>query len=124
MFHIFDTEIATRYGINAAVIFQNIAFWCDHSRANNANFYDGHYWTFNSVRAFQDQFPYLGKKQIDNAIRKLVDEGLIVKGNYNKVAYDRTTWYSLTENGEMLFHKKGNPLLQNGTIDLPKKGNG
>lgn len=124
MFHMFDIDMATRYGINAAVIFQNIAFWCDHSRTNEVNFYDGLYWTFNSVRAFREQFPYLGKSQIASALQKLIDEGLIVKGNYNKVAYDRTAWYAVTELGNSMFRKPNIPFTENRQMDLAKIGNG
>lgn len=124
MFHMFDTEIATRYGINAAVIFQNIAFWCNHSRANGTNYFDGLYWTYNSVKAFQDLFPYLGKSQISSALQKLLDEGLIVKGNYNKVAYDRTAWYAVTEFGDSMFRKPNLPFTENQQMDLSKIGNG
>lgn len=124
MMHMFDTEIATKFGINAAVIFQNIAFWCDHSRANGTNLHDGLHWTYNSVKAFQDQFPYLGKSQISGALQKLIDEGLIVKGNYNKVAYDRTAWYAVTELGETMFRKPDYAMSENLTFDLSKIGNG
>lgn len=124
MFHMFDTEIATRYGINAAVLFQNIAFWCNHSRANGTNFHDGLYWTYNSVNAFQELFPYLGKSQISSALQKLLDEGLIVKGNYNKVAYDRTAWYAVTELGDTMFRKPNIPFTENLQMDLAKNGNG
>ena len=124
MFHMFDTEIATRYGVNAAVLFQNIAFWCNHSRANGTNFHDGLYWTYNSVKAFQELFPYLGKSQISSALQKLLDEGLIVKGNYNKVAYDRTMWYAVTELGDTMFRKPINAVAENQRFDLSKIGNG
>jgi len=124
MFHMFDTEIATRYGVNAAVLFQNIAFWCNHSRANGTNFHDGLYWTYNSVKAFQELFPYLGKSQISSALQKLLDEGLIVKGNYNKVAYDRTAWYAVTELGDTMFRKPINANVENQRFDLSKIGNG
>lgn len=124
MFHMFDTEIATRYGVNAAVLFQNIAFWCNHSRANGTNYHDGLYWTYNSVKAFQELFPYLGKSQISSALQKLLDEGLIVKGNYNKVAYDRTAWYAVTELGDTMFRKPINANAENQRFDLSKIGNG
>jgi len=119
MFHMFDTEVATRYGMNAAVIFQNIAFWCEHNRTNGTNYHEGHYWTYNSVRAFQEQFPYLGKNQISGALQKLVNEGLIIKGNYNNTC-NRTTWYAVTELGETMFTKRENQFTQNGEMDLPK----
>lgn len=112
----FDVDVAKEVGIIAAILFQNIAFWCQHSRANNKNFFDGRYWTFNTNKAMCELFPYLSSKMIRTALQKLVDEGLIITGNYNKLAYDRTTWYALTEKGESIF--------LNGKKELPVGANG
>lgn len=115
MKHIFDIEIAKQYGINAAILLENIGFWTAQSEANEINFHDGSYWTFNSCRALQELFPYMSKRQIHSALEKLINDGLIVTGNYNKVAYDRTLWYTLTQ--------KGKSILHFGTMDFPKKEN-
>ena len=97
MTHSFETHIANKVGINAAVIYQNIQFWCRKNQANKKNFHDGNWWTFNSVDAMLHLFPYLSKDQIRNALKKLEDAELIQSGNYNKSAYDRTKWYAVTE---------------------------
>ena len=41
MKHIFDIEIAEQYGINAAILLENIGFWTAQSEANEINFHDG-----------------------------------------------------------------------------------
>lgn len=105
MTHTFDVEVALVVGIKAAILFQNIAFWCEHSAANNSNYHDGEYWTYASNKALQELFPYLSERQIRESIKKLLDNGLIKKGNYNKLAFDRTIWYSLTENGKSMRRK-------------------
>lgn len=115
MTHMFDVEIALQVGIKAAIIFQNIAFWCEHSRANETHFHDGEHWTFASVKALQTLFPYLTEKQIREAVKRLLDEGLIKKGNYNKSTYDRTTWYALTE--------KGKSICPIGQMEVPEMAN-
>lgn len=97
--HMFDPQVAKEYGVNAAIIFQNLAYWIEHNRANEANFHDGRYWTYNSVRAFAELFPYLTDKQVRGALKKLEEGGMILVGNYNKSAYDRTRWYALAEKG-------------------------
>lgn len=102
--HYFDVEIAKMYGVNAAVILQNLAHWIQKNEANDNNFYDGNYWTYNSKKAFAELFPYLSKRQISNALAKLIDNGIIITGNYNKSAYDRTLWYALTEKGKNILH--------------------
>ena len=95
MTHSFDVEIAKEVGVNAAVIYENILFWCLKNKANNNNFYDGNYWTYNSVRAWRELFPYMGESAIKGALKKLETHGLITSGNYNKSTYDRTKWYSI-----------------------------
>ena len=47
--------------------------------------------------------------------------GLIVKGNYNKDAYDRTTWYSLTDKALNMLEIH---IVQKSTIDCAKVNNG
>ena len=58
--HSFDPDIAACVGLNAAVIFQNITFWIEKNQANRRNFRDGWYWTYNSISAFGELFPYTG----------------------------------------------------------------
>jgi hypothetical protein len=94
--HSFDPDIAARVGCNAAVIYQNLFYWAEKNAANGRHFYEGRWWTYNSVSAFADLFPYLTGKQIRTALDKLESDGLIVSGCYNKSAYDRTKWYSPT----------------------------
>ena len=103
--HMFDPQVAKEYGVNAAIIFQNLAYWIEHNRANETNFHDGRYWTYNSVRAFAELFPYLTDKQIRGALKKLEDGGMILVGNYNKSAYDRTRWYAFAEKGLSIYTK-------------------
>ena len=95
MEHSFDIEIAEKIGINAAVIYKNLLFWCLKNKANNKHFHDNNYWTYNSVSAFKELFPYLGDSQIKSALKKLEDEGYIAVGNYNKTPTDRTRWFSV-----------------------------
>jgi hypothetical protein len=73
----------------------NIRFWVAKNKANEKHYYDGKYWTYNSVKAFSELFPYWSKDQIRRYIDKLETAGEIVSGNYNQSHYDRTKWYSL-----------------------------
>ena len=95
--HSFDPKIAEMVGLAPAVIYQNICWWIAKNKANEDNFIDGHYWTYNSVRAFAILFPYLTEDQVRRALDKLVEHNLIVAGNHNKSAYDRTKWFRLSE---------------------------
>lgn len=107
--HSFDPDVAAKVGLNAAVIYQNILWWAEKNAANRKHHHDGLWWTYNSISAFSDLFPYLTAKQIRTALDKLEQEGLIASGCFNKSSYDRTKWYA--------------PTCQIGNFDLPKKAN-
>ncbi len=114
--HFFDIHIAELYGVNCAVILQNIWHWIRKNEANGMNYYDGHYWTYNSTKAFKELFPYLSQKQIETALKKLRDEDILITGNYNAVKYDRTLWYAITP--------KGKSILLTGEMENTEKENG
>lgn len=107
--HSFEPEIAKQVGVNAAVIYQNIIWWAEKNAANDKHQHDGLWWTYNSISAFSELFPYLTGKQIRIALDKLEEAGLIVSGTFNKSPYDRTKWYA--------------PTCLNGLSDLPKRAN-
>jgi hypothetical protein len=112
MTHSFETEDAEKYGVNAALILSNIRFWIAKNKANKRHEYDGKTWTYNSVKAFGELFPYLSAKQIRTEIQKLVEAGEIGEGNYNKSSYDRTKWYCLLK--KIHLTKKENPFALEG----------
>lgn len=131
MKHLFDVDIAKLYGVNAAAILENFWHWIRHNEANGTNFYDGYYWTFNSRKALRELFPYLSEKQINTALKKLIDDGIIITGNYNKVAYDRTLWYAITEKGKSMLllgkienDKRDVSILPKGKMEDAKRENG
>ena len=116
MNHSFDINIAKEYGIQPAIILNHLYFWITKNKANNTNFYNENYWTYNSKKAFSELFPYMTERQIDYALRKLIDCGLVITGNYNKSSYDRTLWYAIT--------KKGYSIIQNCEMETTILSNG
>lgn len=100
MNHSFDIGIAKEYGMAAAVLLNNIEHWSRYNEVNRKNFHEGKYWVFNSIKAFEELFPYLTWRQIQYALKKLIDGGIIITGNFNESAYDRTLWYALTDYGK------------------------
>lgn len=97
MTHHFDINDAKVYGVNAAIIFQNIIFWVAQNKYNKTNFHEGRTWTYNSVSAMADLFPYLTQKQIRTAIEVLKENNVILTGNFSQNRGDRSTWYALVE---------------------------
>ncbi len=131
MQHHFDADIAMQYGMLEAVIINHLEYWIEHNEKNEKNFYDGRYWTFNSMRAFVELFPYASEKQIRTALKHLEDTGILIVGNYNKSQYDRTKWYTFSDFGKSILQKRqidtakrANGSDQNGQIDTAKRANG
>lgn len=122
MMHSFDPDVASKVGINAAVVFQNLVYWCDKNAANGRHIHEGKAWTYNSAKAFEALFPYLSAKQIRTALEKLEAEGFIASGNFNQIGYDRTKWYTLGREGTRF--SQFSAICPNGKMDLPKKANG
>lgn len=116
MEHSFNIELAKEYGILEAILLKNIWFWIEKNRANEKNFYDGTYWTYNSTRAFNELFPYASESSIKRALKGLQEKGIIKTGNYNKSSYDRTLWYAFTDLGES--------IVSNRQMEVNKSSNG
>lgn len=122
MIHNFDTDIACKVGVNSAILLYHIEFWCEHNRANNIHYHDGYYWTYNSVKAFKELFPYMTEKSIRTALKKLIDEQYILVGEYNKKPYDHTSWYAV-KHGEKSVKPLKTLICQKGQNEVPKKAN-
>lgn len=113
MLYVFDGDIANEVGPNAAVLFFNLAWWVKKNEENNNHYHDGCFWTYNSMKAFSNMFPYMTRNQIETALSKLKTNGYIKTGNYNGAGFDRTLWYSLTEKGEICHGNISNTFRKN-----------
>ena len=103
----FRVSDAQAYGsADIAAILYNLRFWLRHNLANERHLdprdryhiRDGRVWTFNTLQAWSELFPWLSQPQIKRLLKKLEDNGILLKSrSYNSKKYDRTTWYSLDE---------------------------
>lgn len=98
--HHFSVSVAVEVGVNAAVVLENIAFWVRANRRAGRHKHDGKHWTYGSTRHFSELFDYLSEKQVRSSLDKLITCGYLKTGNFNRSAYDRTRWFTLTEKGE------------------------
>lgn len=97
MIHAFDTEIAKKYGVTEAILLHRMVFYLEKNIVNDKHFYDGNYWIYNSVKAWKGLFDYLTERQLRTVLEKLKEMGAIATANYNKMKYDRTTWYAIID---------------------------
>lgn len=99
----FDTNIATLYGINAAIIAQFLKV-----NANNetgiASYDDleGNRWHRCSQKYLTAVFPFLTRSMVARALKILVDNRVIVKQCMNENRFDHTLWYAFTPYGNRI----------------------
>ena len=94
--HYFDPNVAAEHGLTEAVIINHFQFWIKTNKRKGINENDGRTWTYVTVKELAEWFDYLTEKQVRTAIDNLVTSAVLMKGNYNKNQYDRTTWYAFT----------------------------
>ena len=93
----FDTDRAKKIGVVEAVLLDNIERTINKHSANGENFFKDRYWIYGSSKAFAEIFTYLSRQQIARALKSLVDDGWLLKDNFNNNPFDRTNWYSLSD---------------------------
>lgn len=84
----FSAELAQQYGLDEAIMLHNLAYWMRKNALDGRNIHDGQVWTFSSLEAFTEWFPFWSVKQIRRILASLEQQALIQKGNYNKRATD------------------------------------
>ena len=114
--HHFKVALAKEYGIEEAIFIDEIQHQIKKNRFNERNFHEGRYWTYNSLKAYEETFPYMNAGKIKRVINNLIDKGILMKGNFNVNQYDRTCWYAFTDFGLS--------IIQKCYIDLLKMTNG
>lgn len=145
-----DDDLACIFGDRAAILLQQIHYWVEVNREAGRNLEDGYFWTFNSQQSWLKHFPFWTLKIIKAQFQKLEKAGVLIVGNFNKHAYDRTKWYRIDyeqlaeletlyleerENRRRLESQSESPLGQKGPMEKyqkdqpipetnPEKGNG
>ena len=100
--HSFNTEYAKRFGVIEAILIHNFQFWIEHNIDQKYNFYDNRIWTYITLKELAKNFEYLSEKQVRSAIERLVNANVLVKGNYNKLSFDKTIWYAFVNENEFV----------------------
>lgn len=95
--HSYNVSVAVDVGINAAIIFHNICFWVEQNFANERNFINGEYWTYNTVNAFKTMFPEMTYEQVRGALKKLEDKKYIKSAFLSDDVMDRTKYYAVCD---------------------------
>jgi len=127
--HTFDVDLATELkSLDLAVLVHHFQFWIRHNASTGKAFQDGKTWMYQSLKEIAASFPYWSVKQVERFINKLVEVGILVKGNFNSNKYDRTAWYSfkneerfaISRNREIEICESGNRNREVGNCNYDK----
>lgn len=100
--------LVNELGYNQSVIFDKLFFWIRKNKKQHRNFHKGLYWTYRSVKEFQEKdFPFLTEKQVRYALDELHAKGYLIKGNFNEDRRNQTNWYTISEDGFLLLKECG-----------------
>jgi len=88
---------AVQHGIEKAVILYNLRFWLTVNKAagKEKHYHDGKWWTYNTAKALENLMPFFNRRSISRWLSELEKDGVLLSGMFNKVAYDRTKWYTI-----------------------------
>ncbi len=91
----FKKGIAKKCGVNAAIVFNHILYWLDYNSPNPASHREGKIWMYETQEAMAEFFGFLSEKEVRNAIKILVDEGLLLKAHFHDDGWTKTNWYTV-----------------------------
>lgn len=116
--HSFDIELAKELrSVDMAVLVHHFAYWIDYNQRLKRNKHEGKYWTYQTLEEIAAHFPYWSRDQVKRLIVNLVNKNILVKGNFNKTSFDRTVWYSFSDE----FAKS---IWRNRQMDIPETPDG
>tara|TARA_R110002126_G_scaffold77229_2_gene192654 strand:- start:3451 stop:4299 length:849 start_codon:yes stop_codon:yes gene_type:complete len=119
--HSFDIHLAKQLGsVELAILVHHFAYWVDYNTRSKKNYHDGKFWTYQTIGEIANHFPYLSKKQVERYMKKLTDQNILVKGNYNKTKFDRTVWYTFSDEWS---NRREKPISRNREMEEPEPGN-
>lgn len=95
----YEISVAERYGIETAVILEEIRSRADCGGDTYTALHDGCRWVRTSQKAFAAMFPEMKPRAVRAALEKLETAGLVLVENHNESALDRTKWYAPSEKG-------------------------
>ncbi|BEP28792.1 hypothetical protein [Helicovermis profundi] len=86
-----NSELAEEIGLNESILLLQIEYWISLS----SNVKEGYVWTYQSASSIKKLFKFYSPSTINRILKNLIDKGLIIEGNYNKLKFDRTRWFRL-----------------------------
>ncbi|MCF6459548.1 hypothetical protein [Clostridium sp. Cult3] len=80
---VLDRHLACILGLNEALLLGQVHYWLEINKKNNRNFHEGRYWTYNTIKDRQGEFPFWSESTIKRIFKRLRDMELILLDNFN-----------------------------------------
>ena len=89
-----------RIGLNEAIVLQQVNYWIN-DKEQGVDF-AGRRWVFNTYEAWAKQFPFWSEDTVKRAFTSLVKQGCLDVEQLNKSQHDRTNYYTINHDCELL----------------------
>jgi hypothetical protein len=121
--HGFDSGYAIAYGVEEAIMIKNFQHFIIANANRGQNFKDGKFWTYDRLEDFPGHFPYWTVKQVRRILTSLIDQGVIIKGEFNDNWKNRTQWFTFRDPESFIKNTKPPKTPLPTDPDLPKRAN-
>lgn len=116
--HSCDVGLACALGLEAAHVFNHIIYWLRiNAKKKSAELIDGKFWMYETQKEIAECLGYLSEDQVCRAIKKLIENGLIIAENHNSNKFLKTNWYTVTDQSLITENKKMFSKPQNCGMD-------
>ena len=125
-------KLAKEVGLNEAIFVQQLHYW---TNGKSGKLIDGKRWIYNTYKDWEENFPFWSNATIRRTIASCEKQNIIIAGNYNRVGFDKTKWYTvnyeeiegmskrIAQNEQTSCSKRASGNAQNeqpNTIDYPQ----
>ena len=95
--HSLDPRVAESIGISAALIIWNLSYLQSQREAQGGKdfYHEGKWWVRHSYESLAEWHNYLSVQQVRRIMKKLEDDGHVLKATLGKNPWDRTTYWSV-----------------------------
>lgn len=92
-------ELALEIGLNESIVLLQLDYLLRIAPDDERHWHDGQKWTHQSLADLQAHFSWWSLPTIGRIISNLKDNQLILIGNFNRLGFDRTQWFTLNPVG-------------------------
>lgn len=92
--------LAEKIGLNEAIVLQQLNYWLQKN--NSGVSYHGRNWVYNTYADWRKQVPFFSERTVQRVMLKLEGMGLIESEMINKSKGDRTKFYTINKDHEIL----------------------